>query len=184
MAAELVAAGASPSRLYDEIYNSRDPAALALLGDYDINFYLKERPPAFLAASGIGAATAVAMAAVLLRLWTGWFYALPLVLFEDLSPARALRASRDRARGHRRALVLSIIGWALALLALTTGSTGRINASLRVRRAADGAIGDEQAGAMVHPVSQPHSGQFLGVETTGHRFGQGRNCKGKSGRQY
>jgi len=32
IAAELVAAGASPSRLYDEIYNSRDPAALALLG--------------------------------------------------------------------------------------------------------------------------------------------------------
>jgi len=32
MAAELVAAGASPSHLYDEIYNSRDPAALALLG--------------------------------------------------------------------------------------------------------------------------------------------------------
>ena len=96
---------------------------VALLGDHDINYYLKERPPAFLAASGIGAAIAVAMAAVLLRLWTGWFYALPLVLFEDVSPARALRASRDRAHGHRRALVLSIIGWALALAAVSAAAT-------------------------------------------------------------
>ena len=96
---------------------------VALLGDHDINYYLKERPPAFLAASGIGAAIAVAMAAVLLRLWTGWLYALPLVLFEDVSPARALRASRDRARGHRRALVLAIIGWALALAAVSAAAT-------------------------------------------------------------
>ena len=95
----------------------------ALLGGHDINFYLKERPPAFLAASGLGGAIAVAMAVVLLRLWTGWFCALPLVLFEDVSPARALRASRDRARGHRRALVLSIIGWALALAAVSAAAT-------------------------------------------------------------
>jgi glycerophosphoryl diester phosphodiesterase len=96
---------------------------VALLGDHDINYYLKERPPAFLAALGIGGVIVVALAAVLLRLWTGWFSALPLVLFEDVSPARALRVSRDRARGHRRALVLSIVGWALALAAVSAAAT-------------------------------------------------------------
>ena len=97
--------------------------SFALLGDHDINFYLKERPPAFLAALGIGGVIVVALAAVLLRLFTGWFYALPIVLFEDVSPARALRVSRDRARGHRRTIALSIIGWALALAAVSAAAT-------------------------------------------------------------
>jgi len=80
-----------------------------LLGDRDINFYLKERPPAFLAALGIGGVAAVAMAAVLLRLFTGWFYALPLVLFEDVpsavrSPPAAIARvaiARRSSRGSR-----------------------------------------------------------------------------------
>ena len=94
-----------------------------LLGDYDINFYLKERPPVFLAALGIGGGAAVALAVVLLRLFTGWFYALPLVLFEDVAPARALRVSRGRARGHRSMLIAWIVGWALALAAVSGAAT-------------------------------------------------------------
>jgi glycerophosphoryl diester phosphodiesterase len=94
-----------------------------LLAGHDINFYLKERPPAFLATLGIGAALAAALAVVMLRLFTGWFYALPLVLFEDLAPARALRVSRDRARGHRRMLVAWMVGWALAVAAVSTAAT-------------------------------------------------------------
>jgi len=96
---------------------------LTLLGDYDINFYLKERPPAFLAAAGIGGVIVVTLAAVLLRLFTGWLYALPLVLFDDVPPARALRVSRDRARGHRATLVAWIAGWALALAAVSAAAT-------------------------------------------------------------
>jgi len=96
---------------------------LTLLGDYDINFYLKERPPAFLAAAGIGGVIVVTLAAVLLRLFTGWLYALPLVLFDDVPPARALRVSRDRARGHRATLVAWIVGWALALAAVSAAAT-------------------------------------------------------------
>ncbi len=76
---------------------------------------MKDRPPAFLIAAGIGAVVATALAAVLLRLFTGWVYALPLVLFEAVAPSRALRASRDRAHGHRAALLRWIAGWALAV---------------------------------------------------------------------
>jgi len=96
---------------------------LTLLGDHDINYYLKARPPAFLAALGIGGLVAATMAAVLLRLFTGWFSALPLVLFEDVSPARALRASRERARGHRGMMLAWILGWALAVAAVSTAAT-------------------------------------------------------------
>ena len=94
-----------------------------LLGDYDINFYLKERPPVFLVALGVGGVVVVTLTAVLLRLFTGWFYALPLVVFEDVSPARALRVSRERARGHRAMLLAWIVGWALALAAVSAAAT-------------------------------------------------------------
>ena len=80
-----------------------------LLTEYDINYYLKEKPPAFFVALGIGAVIVVTLLAVLLRLFTGWFFALPLILFEDASPSNALRVSRERADGHRRALLLWIL---------------------------------------------------------------------------
>jgi glycerophosphoryl diester phosphodiesterase len=86
-----------------------------LLRDHDINFYLKARPPEFLAAAAIGAATLTALAFVLLRMYAGWFYALPLLLFEGVSPTRALRESRRRAFGHRLALVAWIAGWGMSL---------------------------------------------------------------------
>ena len=96
---------------------------VALLREFDINYYLKEKPPSFLVALGIGGMLAVALAVVLLRLFTGWLFALPLVLFEDVRPSSALRVSSQRARGHRRKLLLWIVGWALASTALSAVAT-------------------------------------------------------------
>ena len=98
-------------------------AYLTLLGEYDINYYLREKPPVFLVALGIGGLLAVALVAVLLRLFTGWFFAIPLVLFEDVRPARALRASNERSRGRRRKLLSWIVGWALASTVLSAIAT-------------------------------------------------------------
>jgi len=92
---------------------------LALLGQHDINFYLKEKPPVFWVALGLAAITVAALVALLLRLVTGWFFALPLVLFEDVGASSALRTSRKRATGHRRALLLWIAGWGLATIILS-----------------------------------------------------------------
>ncbi len=99
----------------------------ALLTEYDINYYLKEKPPIFGVAVGIGVVIVVALVALLLRLFTGWFFALPLVLFEDVSPREALKLSATRAHGHRRTLLCWIVGWVLGisiLSALTTGMVG------------------------------------------------------------
>jgi glycerophosphoryl diester phosphodiesterase len=98
----------------------------ALLTEHDINFYLKEKPPVFLAALGIGGVIAVAFLTVLLRLFTGWFFALPLVLFADVSPSNALRVSRERATGHRVVLLLWIAGWFLATILLSALATAGV----------------------------------------------------------
>ncbi len=91
---------------------------ITLLGEYDINYYLKGKPPVFFIAAAIGAVIGVALIAVLLRIFSGWFFALPLVIFENVGPANALSQSRKRAHGHRRTLVLWIVGWAVAMVVL------------------------------------------------------------------
>ena len=42
---------------------------------------------------------------LLLRLTSGWCFALPMLLFEDLRPSQVLRASRERAAGLRLGLM-------------------------------------------------------------------------------
>jgi glycerophosphoryl diester phosphodiesterase len=65
----------------------------------------------------------VALVAILLRLFTGWLFALPLVLFEKVRPSDALRQSGERAQGHRCKFLLWIFGWALASMVLTAATT-------------------------------------------------------------
>ncbi|HEX5106692.1 MAG TPA: glycerophosphodiester phosphodiesterase [Pirellulaceae bacterium] len=99
---------------------------LALLTEYDINYYLTEKPPVFKWAVGIGVAIVVLMVALLLRLFTSWFFALPLVLFEDIRPRHALRLSAARAHGHRRMLLGWLVGWALAITVLSAVASGLV----------------------------------------------------------
>ena len=98
----------------------------ALLGPHDINFYLQEKPPVFWAALSLGGLLAATLIVILLRLATGWFFALPLVVFENVSPADALRVSRERATGHRRSLLGWIAGWALATFLLSTAASSAV----------------------------------------------------------
>ena len=93
---------------------------LLLLTRYDINYYLSARPPAFVAALGIGAVLLVSLAAILLRLFTGWMLAIPLVLFEGVRPSESLRHSRQRTHGHRKTILLWILVWLLATTLLTS----------------------------------------------------------------
>ena len=92
-----------------------------LLGAHDINWYLSERPPAFLAALGIGAALALVAVITLLRYLTAWALALPLCLYADARGRDALRRSAELLRGRRwrafRVVVLNLL-LALAIAAL------------------------------------------------------------------
>jgi glycerophosphoryl diester phosphodiesterase len=83
-----------------------------LLSDYDINYYLAEKPPEWHRAVLFGALIAVAAAIHLLRLLIGWLFALPLLLFSDRSSSDALKESRAAARGNR----IEIGAWVVACL--------------------------------------------------------------------
>ncbi|MCR9291437.1 MAG: glycerophosphodiester phosphodiesterase [bacterium] len=90
-----------------------------LLNDYDINFYLKEKPPEFMAAIVIAGILICVLILVALRLASNWFFALPLVLFEAVPASQALRASSARSEGHRKTILLCLVLWSIGSLLVT-----------------------------------------------------------------
>ena len=66
---------------------------LAFLTEFDINFYLAERPPALWLALGLLAAIAVGMLCFIVPTLVSWLLALPLVLFERTPSRAVLRVS-------------------------------------------------------------------------------------------
>lgn len=85
---------------------------------HDINYYLANRPPVFLAgAAGIGA-VALALALVLLVRLSGWAVALHLILIERHPVAGVWAESLARLDGRRRRLVGELAIWLLVRLAL------------------------------------------------------------------
>lgn len=102
-------------------------AYLVLLTEFDINFYLTERPPAFWAAGAIGALLGAGLASVLVPRLASWVYALPILLFEEVAAPAALRESRRRALGHRWTVIQLFVVWLIATTlagALALGAVG------------------------------------------------------------
>ena len=95
------------------------------LGRYDINYYLTHRPPAFLAAAGIGGVLLAGLAATLVARLSSWAIALHLFLFGNVRPRRSFAESAQRLRGQRMQVVWRIVAWALLrslLVALVAGT--------------------------------------------------------------
>jgi len=87
--------------------------ALSLLTEFDINFYLKTKPPAFwLAAALLGTILSAGLLVLVPRV-LGWAFALPLLLFEDTAPSKALRESTKRTKGNRAMLAIQLVGYAV-----------------------------------------------------------------------
>ena len=105
-----------------------------LLRGHDINFYLSRKPTEFWIAAALVAAIVVVLVVLLLRLLARWALALPLLLFEGISPRRVLQESTRRTQGNH-SLVLLVIGvWcgiAVALSSALTFVMGLIGRELR-----------------------------------------------------
>jgi len=89
-----------------------------LLGDYDINYYLAEKPAEWKLAIAMAVVVTAAAGFHLLRLFIGLVFSLPLMLFNGLRPAAALRESVAEARGHRLDIGAWLAGWLLLGLLL------------------------------------------------------------------
>ncbi len=105
---------------------------LSLLRDFDINYYLTERPPEFRTALILAGISIIIPVCILLRLTAGWLFALPMVIFEKVPPKKALKKSSVRARGHIVPILLWIAGWLITslligfIINLTTNLLGRV----------------------------------------------------------
>jgi glycerophosphoryl diester phosphodiesterase len=93
---------------------------LALLREYDINYYLKERPPVFLLAAGLVLLLVLGLFRVLVPRLVGWMLALPLVLFERVAPRHALAESERRLAGARPVARRVLLLWAAIALLLSS----------------------------------------------------------------
>jgi glycerophosphoryl diester phosphodiesterase len=100
--------------------------ALWLLTDFDINYYLSERPPAFWTAAVLIGVIVAALAVVLVPRIIGWSLALPILLFEQTAARDALPESRQRTSGATTTIGIVIAGWAVASLVLSGLAFGAV----------------------------------------------------------
>jgi glycerophosphoryl diester phosphodiesterase len=94
-----------------------------MLAGHDINYYLAESPPEWRRAkvlAGVGGGGYALLAAWQLA---RWLYAVPILAFEDATPAQALARSADMTRGRLGRIVPPLVLWWLALTALTIAIT-------------------------------------------------------------
>jgi glycerophosphoryl diester phosphodiesterase len=92
--------------------------ARSLLKAHDINFYLAERPPAFLTAAGVVGAIAVPTACALVWLAVRWRLVVPALLCEPGGPRELLRSSARLVRGNWRRTAAAWLVTELLILAL------------------------------------------------------------------
>jgi glycerophosphoryl diester phosphodiesterase len=97
-----------------------------LLTDYDINYYLAEKPPEFLLAATLIGLALLTMLLVLVRKLLAWSLTLPLILFAGVSPARSFVESANLSQGHKRAILTALAIWALAALLLSAVVLGGV----------------------------------------------------------
>ena len=107
---------------------------LSLLTEFDINYYLAEKPPVFWKAGGLILLCLLAMSGILLRVFSGWLLALPLLLLGSETPARALKKSRTASVSNRIPIAVTL----LVLFLLNAGMLGLV--SLLTDFAVDGVV--------------------------------------------
>ena len=92
----------------------------ALLRPHDITYSLAHRPPEVYVAAALVAVIVAALAALLARTIARWALALPLVLFENVLPRRALGESARRSAGNRWLILDVLASWVAAGALLLT----------------------------------------------------------------
>ena len=96
---------------------------LLLARQYDINYFLSQRPPEFLAAVAVWGLLLAAMGTLLIFRIAGWLLALPMVLFGGMGGKQALVASEAATAGQRRRFAGWLLGWFATAAIITAAVT-------------------------------------------------------------
>lgn len=94
--------------------------AWLLLRQYDINYYLNQKPTEFIVAAVLLGLLLATLSIVLVRSLLLWPFALPLVLFGNVGPAHSFVESKKIAQGHKRFFLLTFGTWAVMTFLLGT----------------------------------------------------------------
>jgi glycerophosphoryl diester phosphodiesterase len=92
--------------------------ATLLIGEYDINYYLAQKPSEFWWAVILVGTAIVAMLALLLRKLVDWSLALALVLFADVSPGQSFARSNELTRNQRSHIFTVLFIWSVMAILL------------------------------------------------------------------
>ena len=92
----------------------------ALLSAHDINYYLADRPPSFIAAVIIGGLLGAIFLVAIAYVYVRTVLVFPIILYEDQPAWPALRESLNRTRGAFRRLGTILLGWQIAGVLLST----------------------------------------------------------------
>lgn len=88
------------------------------LTDYDINYYLANRPPEFITALMIGVPLVAILALILLSQLTAWCLAVHFVLFGGVGPNAAFARSAEAMAGRRLKMQGDIVIWLIVRMLL------------------------------------------------------------------
>ena len=79
------------------------------LTEFDINYYFTAKPTEFWVSGGLILVCLLTMTGVLLRIFSAWVLALPLLMLNGESPARALNKSRKASVSMRIPIAVSLL---------------------------------------------------------------------------
>jgi glycerophosphoryl diester phosphodiesterase len=88
------------------------------LTEFDINYYLSQRPPEFVTAVWIIGGILLILAVLLGRALIGWAVSLHLILFQDRPSRAVFGESTSLMTGHRGTLALRVVIWLVMRLAI------------------------------------------------------------------
>ena len=107
--------------------------AFAMLREFDINYYLAERPVEFQLTIGVAALFGILLAVFLLVKLSSWAMSLHISLFGKATPAQSFSHSETGMLGHRKDLLRQVIVWfalRAALVSLVGAITGVLLAEI------------------------------------------------------
>jgi glycerophosphoryl diester phosphodiesterase len=96
---------------------------LTMLAGQDINFYLAEHPPEWRRATWIVAVLGAVYAVLAAWQLSRWLYAVPVLLFDGVSPAQALASSAHATHGRLGRIVVPLVLWWLLITTITVAIT-------------------------------------------------------------